>query len=95
MAPVVEHGNFNATEGNPSFVVGIVISTTFVYLAAGVDDSQMAIASTGLYLSANIGTLVGASLTNNILQTTLKAGLEQKLRGWEGGMEVWLLIDSR
>ena len=75
-------------------VVGIVVSTTFVYLAAGVDDSQMAIASTGLYLSANIGLLVGASLMNNILQTTLKAGLEQKLRGWEGGMEVWLLINS-
>ena len=69
-------------------------STTFVYLAAGVDDSQMAIASTGLYLSANIGMLVGASLMNNILQTTLKAGLERNLRGWDGGMEVWLLING-
>lgn len=76
------------------FFVGIVLSTTFIYLAAGVDDSQMAIAGTGLYLSANIGTLVGASLTNAILQTTLKASLQRELSGWEGGMEVWLLING-
>ncbi|KAL8820050.1 MAG: hypothetical protein Q9223_001656 [Gallowayella weberi] len=64
------------------FGMGIVLSTTFVYLAAGVGESEMAIASTGLYLSNNIGTLVGASLTSNILQTTLRSGLESGLDGW-------------
>ncbi|KAL8807167.1 MAG: hypothetical protein Q9182_000849 [Xanthomendoza sp. 2 TL-2023] len=63
------------------FGMGIVLSTSFVYLAAGVGESQMAIASTGLYLSSNVGVLVGASLTSNILQTTLRRGLESGLDG--------------
>ena len=63
------------------FGTGIVLSTTFVGLAAGIDESQMAIASTGLYLSANIGFLVGASLASNILQTTVRMALETGLVG--------------
>ena len=61
------------------FGCGIVISTTFIGLTAGIDQSQMAIASTGLYLSANIGTLVAASLTSNILMTSLRQALMQRL----------------
>lgn len=44
----------------------------------------MAIASTGLYLSGNIGMLAGSSLASNILQTSLRQGLTNELRGFDG-----------
>lgn len=58
------------------------MSATFVYLAAGVEDSQMAISSTGLYLSASIGTLMGVSLASSVLQTSLRKALEHGLEGF-------------
>lgn len=60
-----------------------MLSTTFVGLAAGVEESQMAIASTGLYLSANVGTLAGTSLASSILQTTLRQGLSHDLKNFK------------
>lgn len=62
------------------FGTGVIMSTTFVCLAAGVGESQMAIASTGLYLSANIGSLIGMSLASSILQTSLRKSLDQGLK---------------
>ena len=59
------------------------MATTFVALAAGVDETQIVIASIGLLLSANIGSLVGARLTSNILHVTLKSGLNTRLKGIE------------
>ena len=61
---------------------GIVLATTFIGLAAGIDESKMAIASTGLYLSANVGSLVGASLASTVLHTSLRNGLNQGLKGF-------------
>lgn len=61
---------------------GIVMATTFIGLAAGVDETEMAIASTGLYLSANVGSLVGASLASTVLQTSLRNGLDEGLKGF-------------
>ncbi|KAL8819712.1 MAG: hypothetical protein Q9191_007671 [Dirinaria sp. TL-2023a] len=68
--------------GPGGFGTGIVLATTFVAIAAGVDESQMAIASTGLYLSGNMGMLIGASLASNILLSTLRLGLEAELKGF-------------
>lgn len=62
------------------FGTGIILATTFVALAAGVDDAQMAIAGTGIYLSVNIGGLVGTSLASNVLHTTLETGLYTGLK---------------
>jgi hypothetical protein len=79
------HGETNLWESlyiTPGgFGSGIVLATTFVALAAGTDDSKMAIASTGLYLSANIGSLVGASLASTVLQTSLRKALKEDLKG--------------
>ena len=58
------------------FVTRIVFVTTFVALAAGVNEAHIAIASTGLYSSLNIGGLVGASLASNVLQASLRTGLD-------------------
>lgn len=67
-----------------------MLATTFVALAAGVDEAQMAIASTGLYLSANIGSLVGASLASNVLQASLSTGLDAGLKGFPDRQTVYL-----
>ena len=69
--------------GPGGFGTGIVQATTFVGLAAGVDEAQMAIASTGLYLSANIGGLVGISLASKVLQASLRTGLNARLAGFQ------------
>lgn len=58
-------------------------STVFIALAAGVEEAQIAIASTGYYLAGNIGALIGASATSNILVLTLRPGLEKALEGIE------------
>ena len=59
-------------------------STVFIALAAGVDETQMAIASTGFYLAGNIGALIAASAASNVLIVTLRQGLEKALQGVEG-----------
>ncbi len=64
------------------FGTGIVQATTFVALAAGVDETQMAIAGTGLYLSVNLGGLVGAGLASKVQLAGLKSGLEVGLEGF-------------
>lgn len=78
------HGHTNVWESlyiaPGGFGTGVVLSTMFICLAAGVEESQMAIASTGLYLSANIGALMGASLASSVLQTSLRKGLDQGLQ---------------
>ena len=71
------------------------MATTFVALAAGVDEAQMAIASTGLYLSANIGGLVGTSLASNVLQATLRTGLDTRLKEFQNRQTVCLSNSSR
>ena len=57
-----------------------MLSTTFVALNAGVDETLMAIASTSLYLSVNVGGLVGTSLASNVLQGSLRTGLDAGLK---------------
>ena len=78
-------GNTNIWEslyiGPGGFGTGVVLATTFVGLAAGIEKSDMAIASSGIYLSANVGSLVGMSLASTVLQTTLRSGLKERLKG--------------
>jgi hypothetical protein len=61
---------------------GVTYSTTFIVLTADLDPSQIAIASSGLYLSSNIGMVAGLSIANAILQNTLKIDLERGLEGF-------------
>lgn len=68
-----------------------MLATTFVALAAGVDEARMAIASTGLYLSMNIGGLIGASLASNVLQASLRTGLDSGLKNVQDRPTVGLI----
>jgi hypothetical protein len=60
---------------------GIALSASFISLTAGVEPCQLAIASSGLYLSSNIGMVVGLSVTTAIMQRTLIKQLRISLEG--------------
>jgi len=70
------------------FATGIIVSATFVDLAAAVDESDIAIAGSGLYLSLNIGSVSGASAASAIFSSSLLAGLKDVLSGLPDGDEV-------
>ncbi|CAG8957313.1 hypothetical protein HYFRA_00010736 [Hymenoscyphus fraxineus] len=61
---------------------GIALSASFIALTAGVDGSQIAIASSGLYLSSSLGMVTGLSVAASILQSTLHKELRIRLEGW-------------
>jgi hypothetical protein len=67
---------------------GIALSTTFIALTAGVEQGQMAIAGSGLYLSSNIGMVSGLSIAAAILQSTLRKELRIGLEGEAGREQV-------
>ena len=69
---------------------GIALSASFIALTAGVEASQMAIASSGLYLSSNLGMVSGLSVAAAILQSTLRNQLGISLEGWENREQVSL-----
>lgn len=63
------------------FATGVSHSSLFVSLTAGVAEEDIAIASSGLYLSGNIGTVIGASASSAIYQAALRSGLGESLAG--------------
>lgn len=67
---------------------GIALSATFVGLTAALDPSQIAVASSGLYLSSNIGNVAGLSVGSAVLQTTLQKQLRIALEGHHKREEV-------
>jgi hypothetical protein len=69
-------------------------SALFVGLTAGVEKDQIAIATTGLYLSSNIGVVAGVSAASAIFQSALRANLHRILERVVDGDEVcqiWFL----
>ena len=61
--------------------MGIIQSTTFIHLAACLDDLEIAIAGTTLYLAQNVFVLVGIQLTTALLYSRLRTTLEPGLDG--------------
>jgi hypothetical protein len=70
------------------FATGVAQAASFVDLAATVGESDMAIASSGLYLSANVGSLFGISSATAIFGKSLRVKLEDVLADWPNGKEV-------
>ena len=70
------------------FGTGIAHSAVFVALANGVDAEDTAIASSGFYLSGNIGLLTGISAGSAIQQITLRRGLRRVLEGRDDAGQV-------
>jgi hypothetical protein len=73
---------------------GVALSISFIILNAGVEPCQMAIASSGLYLSSNIGMVGGLSIAASIFQSTLRKSLSIGLEGVDGREAVRLLAHS-
>ncbi|KAL3455178.1 efflux pump antibiotic resistance protein [Aspergillus heterothallicus] len=59
---------------------GLVLSVGFTALTAGVFKSDMATVCSSFYLAANTGTVLGLSVTNAVLQGTVRHGLEVDLK---------------
>ncbi|KAF1813933.1 MFS general substrate transporter [Eremomyces bilateralis CBS 781.70] len=70
------------------FSSGIGYSATFIAMGAGIDEKDMAIATSGLYLSSNVGAVAGVSLSSALFHNTLRTDLNKVLKGVEGGKEI-------
>ncbi|KAI5263015.1 MFS general substrate transporter [Aureobasidium subglaciale] len=67
---------------------GMANSAVFVGLTAGVEKTQIAIATTGMYLSANISMVVGVSAASAIFHSALRSNLHRMLGRVVGGEEI-------
>lgn len=63
------------------FGSGLLFTSAFVGLAASVDASEVATATSVFFLSSNIGAIVGASLAGTALETCLRSQLSKSLEG--------------
>jgi hypothetical protein len=86
------HGNTSFLESlyivPGGFGNGIALSAMFVALTAGIEHCEMAIGSSGLYLSSNIGMVAGISIASALLQSTLRKQLRISLEGMDGMQDV-------
>ena len=57
------------------FGTGMASSSAFVGLVAGVKESEIAIAGSGMYLCFNFGAIAGVSAGSAVYQNTLESGL--------------------
>ncbi|KAI5366203.1 Putative major facilitator superfamily, MFS transporter superfamily [Septoria linicola] len=67
---------------------GMVSSSIFVGLAAGVPEGDLAITASGLFLFFNLGAVAGASAGAAVYQTSIRAGLSMALDGVTDGPEI-------
>lgn len=67
---------------------GIAHSAVFIGLTSGVAEHEVAIAGSGLYLSANVGAVAGVSAASAVFQVTLKKALMNTLNGIEDSHSV-------
>jgi len=67
---------------------GIALSAMFVALTAGIEHCEMAIGSSGLYLSSNVGMVAGISIASALLQSTLRKQLRISLEGIDGMQDI-------
>ncbi|KAI1469671.1 MFS general substrate transporter [Daldinia caldariorum] len=62
------------------FGTGISANAVFVALQAAINPADKAMATSGLYLSAPVGSILGMAACNAVMQTTMPAELAAKLR---------------
>jgi predicted MFS family arabinose efflux permease len=74
--------------------MGIISSSAFVGLAAGVEEEAIAVTTSGMFLAFNIGSIAGVSSGSAVLQNVLRSSLGTALGGVDGGEEVQMLFPS-
>ena len=70
------------------FATGMISSSAFVGMAAGIDHEDIAVAGSGMYLFFSIGAIAGSSAGATVYQNSLQSGLRNALRGVEGRKKV-------
>ncbi|KAK5720390.1 hypothetical protein LTR17_015027 [Elasticomyces elasticus] len=70
------------------FATGMVSSSAFVGLTAGVAEEDMAIAASAMYLFFNIGAIAAVSSGGAVFECSLRSSLEHGLEGLEDGPEI-------
>jgi hypothetical protein len=86
------HGNTSFVESlyiiPGGFGNGIALSAMFVALTTGIDHCEMAIGSSGLYLSSSVGMAAGISIVSALLQSALGKQLRISLEGFDRMQDV-------
>lgn len=70
------------------FAMGVLSSSAFVGLAAGVEEEDFAVITSGMFLFFNIGMIAGVSGGSAVFQDVLRASLNKILQGVDDGEEV-------
>jgi hypothetical protein len=68
--------------------MGFLSSSAFVGLAAGVEEEDIAVTTSGMFLAFNVGGIAGVSGGSAVLQNVLRSSLGRALDGVDGGEEV-------
>lgn len=68
--------------------MGLISSSAFVALAAGVEEKDIAVTTSGMFLAFNIGSIAGVSGGSAVFQNTLRGSLRGVLEGVNGSEEV-------
>ncbi|KAI0177071.1 major facilitator superfamily domain-containing protein [Pestalotiopsis sp. NC0098] len=72
----------------PGMGMGIMQSTTFVHLAASLEQSDIAIAGSSWFLAQNVGILIGSSLSTATINRRTSSLLDSYLDGIEHKAEI-------
>ncbi|KAI9743874.1 MAG: hypothetical protein M1818_002608 [Claussenomyces sp. TS43310] len=67
------------------FGTGVTMTTTFIALTSRMPHEKMAVATSGLYLSSNLGMVLGVSISSSIQKFALKIMLEDRIQGPNAG----------
>jgi hypothetical protein len=67
---------------------GVALSASFITLTAGISCQEMAVSSSGLFLSSHVGLAPGLGIATAVLQMTLRSRLNVGLAGFPHKEEV-------
>lgn len=70
------------------FGMGIISSSVFVGLAAGVPEEDVAVAGSGMYLCVNVGSVAGAAAGSAVYEAVLRDRLQSTLIGVDDAAQV-------
>jgi fluoride ion exporter CrcB/FEX len=71
---------WEALEISPGgFGSGVTTTSTFIALTADMSHENMAVVTSGFYLSSNLGTVLGVSISSSIQRGILKILLQKRL----------------
>lgn len=60
---------------------GVSLSAAFIGLTAGLDPSKVSISTSGFYLSLNLGSVIGVSISSLLISSFVKSALQERLQG--------------